>query len=227
MAQQWVLQVKWYQWSWDHMTAVGGDRPRCRDSLEASCPEWCQDLHLRPQTSWRRPETFYTDWTTAAVMGEKGSHDSQVASVLLWSTETHTHLLCTHVEAHISRKHTAILPPQRSDPQQPIVPAVTSLPASSKTQTHMFRMYPLLYLSVYLETEQLNQCHVRVFSLSCCHSGLHQYIKFVNCDFGVVQIHLRDTNWTQDGTVLVTKNYCFFLLWWPEVNDIQISEPAY
>ena len=32
------------------------------------------------------------------------------------------HLLRTHVEADVGREHAAVLPAQRADPQQPVVP---------------------------------------------------------------------------------------------------------
>lgn len=52
--------------------------PRCKDSLEASCPEWCPDPLLPPENAWRRPETFYTDWTTAAETDDTRSSSSSL-----------------------------------------------------------------------------------------------------------------------------------------------------
>lgn len=137
-------------WQWSTNTSETEYRwvsPRCTDSSGASCPAWCPDPRPHPETAWRRPETSYTDWTTAA--GTTHTHQ------LLPSTQTspdfpaawfiflflqcnrkwcHTHLLCTHVEADVGGQHAAILPAQRSDPQQAVVPAGEEKKSSAMRQ---------------------------------------------------------------------------------------------
>lgn len=66
-------------WQWSTNTSETEYRwvsPRCKDSSGASCPAWCPDPRPHPETAWRRPETSYTDWTTAAGTTHIHTHPS-------------------------------------------------------------------------------------------------------------------------------------------------------